>query len=525
MTLLALREDRPTPRAVYNWRVHLCAATASFAACVIGYDSAFIGTAVALPSFGRELGFGGGPPALLRQTIVSVYQAGAFFGSLAAYAAGTVLGRRRTLLGSALVFLVGAGVMLGARGPRAAGLIVAGRVLAGVGVGGCSNVAPVYISELSPPAVRGRLVGLYELSWQVGGLVGFWISYGVERTMAPGRAQWLTPFAVQLIPGGLLLAGAALIPESPRWLFSRGERQRATDILCWLRGLDRGDAYMVEEIRRIDEDLHRHRTQAGAGFWKPFVLLRERQTQWRFVLAALLFFFQNGSGINAINYYSPTVFRSMGVQGLDTSFLTTGIFGLVKTALTVVWLLAMIDHVGRRRLLMVGAVGGSLCMYLVGACIKVSRPESRPAEGAPPLSASGIAAVFFLYLWTAFYTPTWNGTPWVVCSEMFGHGSRSLGQANAAASNWFWNFIVARFTEQMFAAWGPAVFFFFASLMAASFVFVFFCIPETRSLPLELVDRLFQTRPTWRANALLMEELDREAVQVRVDDGEEKAEG
>lgn len=177
MGLLTLHEDRPTPKAVYNWRVYACAAVASFASCMIGYDSAFIGTTLNLPSFVSEFQFKAMSPshlALVKANIVSVYQAGAFFGSLIAYVSNYFWGRKNSLYAFALVFCLGAGMMLGASADRGLGLIYGGRVLAGVGVGGASMIVPIYISELSPPAVRGRLVGIYELGWQIGGLVGFW---------------------------------------------------------------------------------------------------------------------------------------------------------------------------------------------------------------------------------------------------------------------------------------------------------------------------------------------------------------
>jgi hypothetical protein len=105
---------------------------------------------------------------------------------------------------------------------------------------------------------------------------------------------------------------------------------------------------------------------------------------------------------------------------------------------------------------MIGAAGGAFCMYFIGAYIKIANTEAKIASGTDvSLSSGGIAAVFFFYLYTAFYTPSWNGTPWVLNSEMFDQNTRSLGQANAAANNWFWNFIIARFTVQMFNAWGP----------------------------------------------------------------------
>ena len=290
MTLLALKEDRPTPSAVYNWRVYACAAVASFASCMIGYDSAFIGTTLALPSFTEEFHFAEYSAyslAQLKQNIVSVYQAGAFFGSLAAYASSYYLGRRKSLALFTVIFIIGAGIMLGANGDRGPGLIIGGRVLAGLGVGGCSNMTPIYISELAPPAVRGRLVGIYELGWQIGGLVGFWINYGVNTTMAPSQSQWLIPFAVQLIPAGLLFVGTFFIPESPRWLFSKDRREEAMENLCWMRKLAPSDVYIVEEVNYIDEEQERFRREVGGGFWKPFRALKERRIQWRFILGAL----------------------------------------------------------------------------------------------------------------------------------------------------------------------------------------------------------------------------------------------
>jgi sugar porter (SP) family MFS transporter len=425
MGILAFVEDRPTPKAVYNWRVYTAAAIASWASCMIGYDSAFIGTTLALPSFVSEFGFADMTPshlALVKANIVSVYQAGAFFGSFGAYVSSYYLGRRKSLLIWVLVFILGAGLMLGANGDRGLGLIIGGRVLAGLGVGGASNMVPIYISELSPPAVRGRLVGIYELGWQIGGLVGFWINYGLTETMAPSHKQWIIPFAIQLVPAGCLLIGALWIKESPRWLFVNGKREQAMKNLCWIRNLPADDLYIIEEVAAIDAQIEHDRIHVGAGFWKPFAALKQPKVLWRFFLGGMLFLWQNGSGINAINYYSPTVFKSIGITGTSTGFLTTGIFGVVKTVVTVIWLLYLIDRLGRRNLLMIGAAGGSFCMWFIGAYIKLANAGSGTNEGG--LSSGGIAAIFFFYLWTAFYTPSWNGTPWVINSEMFSPATR-----------------------------------------------------------------------------------------------------
>ncbi|KAK5635582.1 hypothetical protein RRF57_011294 [Xylaria bambusicola] len=515
MGLLTLKEDRPTPKAVYNWRVYCSAAVASFAACMIGYDSAFIGTTLALPGFIDEFRFDqleSKEKNLISANIVSLYQAGAFFGSFFAYASTHYLGRRKSLFVASAGFILGAGLMLGANGQRGLGLIYGGRVLAGIGVGACSMIVPIYISELSPPAIRGRLVGLYELGWQVGGLVGFWINYGINLHIPPSHMQWLIPFAVQLIPGGLLFIGAIWIKESPRWLIANGHRDKGISNLCWIRNLPTDEIYIVEEIGFIDAEIERYKREVRAGFWGPFTALKKPKVRWRFFLGSALFFWQNGSGINAINYYSPTVFKSLGITGTNTGFLTTGLFGVVKTVLTIVWLLWLIDRLGRRNLLMIGAAGGSICMWIIGAYIKIAKPEDNVTSTPPP---AGIAAIFFFYLWTAFYTPSWNGTPWVLNSEMLDVNTRSLGQASAAASNWLYNFLISRFTPQLFDALGYGVYFFFASLMILSIIFVFFLVPETKGVPLEAMDRLFETKPVWRAHSKIMDSLREEEQEWR----------
>lgn len=514
MGLLSLVEDRPTPKAVYNWRVYTLAAVASFASCMIGYDSAFIGTTLALPSFMSEFGFESMSKSkqdLVSANIVSCYQAGAFFGAWAGYAGGYFLGRRIGLIIFAALFVLGSGVMLAADQSVGLGPIYGGRVVAGFAIGGASNLVPIYIAELAPPAVRGRLVGIYELGWQFGGLVGFWINYGISKHSHPSHSQWLIPFAVQLIPGGLLLIGCFWIKESPRWLLSKGRREEGLRNLRWIRHLTVEDVYIVEEVAAIDASIEAQVASLGVGFWKPLeTLFRSRRTMWRFFLGSILFMWQNASGINAINYYSPTVFKSLGLTGTSSTFFSTGFYGVVKTVITFVWLLYLIDRFGRRNLLMYGALGGSICMWIIGAFVKLNPPSSRKKLGS-----ESIAAIFFFYLWTACYTPSWNGTPWVINSEMFDMPTRPLGQASAAASNWFWNFIISRFTPQMFATLGYGVYFFFAALMLFAVAFTFFLIPETKGVPLEAMDRVFEIQPALKAHKVLMQELQHRDEQLR----------
>ena len=370
-------------------------------------------------------------------------------------------------------------------------------------------LTPIYISEIAPPAVRGRLVGLYELGWQFGGLVGFWINYGISENIPQSMTSWLIPFAVQLIPAGFLFVGSFWIKESPRWLYLKGRRETALRNLCWIRQLTPSDLYIVEEVLAIDLAIEHQRSKVGLGFWQPFrAVARDRKVLWRFFIGGMLFLWQNGTGINGINYYSPTVFQSIGIVG-NSAFLTTGIFGVVKTAITFLWLFLLIDHLGRRNLLLFGSFGGSLCMWFIAAYIKIAGVNSKNTNTS--LSSGGVAAIFFFYLWTAIYTPTWNGTPWVINAEMFQPNVRALGQASAAMNNWLWNFLISRFTPQMFlSVAGYGVYMFFATMMILSIPFVFFLVPDTKSVPLEAMDRLFEVRPVWRANKIVLSELQNE---------------
>ncbi|KAF2438481.1 general substrate transporter, partial [Karstenula rhodostoma CBS 690.94] len=393
--ILAEIEDRPTPPSVYNWRVYVSAATASFASCMVGYTTSFIGTIVSLQSFKDEFGLSSlsvSQSSLIQANIVSLFQAGAFFGSIFAYSTAYHLGRRITLWTFVIMFIVGACVAFAAIGGHI-GPMYAGRVISGFGVGGCtmimSRVVPIYISEIAPPAIRGRLVGSYELGWQIGGLVGFWINYGMTQSLPYGRNQWLIPFAVQLIPAGIVLIGSLIfLCESPRWLWTRGRREEGVATLCWLRKLQPDDTYFFEEIEMMDLQIQ----GLPSGFLKPIRLaVTDSKVTWRLFLGHMLFVLQNFSGINAINYYSPAIFETMGVTSIKTVDLMTGLFGGVKCIMTILWPTVLIDKLGRRTLFLVGGTVGAACMFVIGALI-ASNSSSSTTDSS--LSSQSIAISF-----------------------------------------------------------------------------------------------------------------------------------
>jgi hypothetical protein len=225
-------------------------------------------------------------------------------------------------------------------------------------------------------------------------------------------------------------------------------------------------------MAEIEMAHERDQAAGGAGFMGPLrTLFRSNAYLKRLAIAVSLFAMQNGTGINAINYYSPTVFKSIGVAGTNTSLLTTGIFGLIKFLGAIIWLLYLVDRFGRKAILMIGAAGGAFSMYYIGAYIAIAKPQNN-APGTP-LSSGGTSAIAFFYIWTIFYSASFNGTPWVYGAEIMPTFVRAATQAVISASNWLFAFLIARFTPQMFAKMGFGVYMFFASMMVVSIPLVY----------------------------------------------------
>ncbi|KAJ6580849.1 general substrate transporter [Mycena capillaripes] len=506
MARLARVEDRPTPEEVYNWKVYANAIIATWAAVMIGYDSAFIGTSISLASFKSEFGLTTKSTTdfnFISANIVSVYQAGCFFGAFIGYLTGYFLGRKYGLLLSSAIFILGAGLQCGANSSTGLGIMYAGRIIVGLGIGIASNLAPIYVAEIAPPAIRGRLIGMYELCWQLGGVIGFWINYGVTQHIPASHKQWFIAFSVQLIPGCLLFIGSFFLVESPRWLVSRDRNADALRNLAKLRNLPEDAPYVVEEYSEIEAAIAHERGLAGAGFFGPMkTVFTSKTLVYRVILGSSLFVWQNGTGINAINYYSPTIFKSIGITGSNTGLLTTGVYGIIKLVGALIWLLYLVDSFGRRGVLLAGSIGGAISMYYIGAYIAIAKPADHPTT---TLSSGGQSAIAFFYIWTIFYSPTWNGTPWVIGAEMFPQHVRTFTQACQAASNWFWGFIITRFTPQMFTSMGYGVYIFFATLMVISVPFVYFILPETKQIPLERMEELFEPgMKPWKAHGIVM---------------------
>lgn len=192
------------------------------------------------------------------------------------------------------------------------GLLYAGRAFTGLGVGSSSLVIPQYIAECSPPAIRGGLVGLFEICLQLGTVIGFWINYGVNQNISPdSRSQWMIPVGVQFGPAILLVIGMFFVVDSPRWLIKNGHLEQATKDLTWLRQLPADHPYILHEMSDIEQQL-KHEEELGSGGNGLKSMFKEafnKETLPRLIAGCTIQILQNTTGINAINYVSSTLYK------------------------------------------------------------------------------------------------------------------------------------------------------------------------------------------------------------------------
>ena len=285
----------------------------------------------------------------------------------------------------------------------------------GLAVGSSSMIIPVYISECGPPAIRGRLVGIFEIFLQFSQIIGFWVNYGVNiHVPASSDTQWHIPFGLQLIPGSLLATCMFLQPESPRWLLNVGRVEDARRVLRRLRKLPVDDSYLNWEINMA---LHQIEEETRAGTKKGLVAklgeILLPANRIRLVIGIVLMFLQNMSGINALNYYTPSIFKSIGFTGTSVGLLATGIFGIIKAAATLVYMIWGVDTLGRRQSLLIGSAGASLALFYLGAYSKLSGSFDAGAADASTKSAGAYVAIVMVYTFAVFYAISWNGIPWI----------------------------------------------------------------------------------------------------------------
>lgn len=277
-----------------------------------------MGSVLALKSFKRDFGlptdksgFADSKNATVSSNVVSLLTAGCFFGAIGAAWLNERFGRRYSLMGLSVVFLIGAALQTGAH--HEIGLIYGGRVIAGLGIGGMSSITPIFVSESAPPAVRGRIAGLFQEFLVIGSTFAYWLGYGVNLHMPSKTKQWRVPVAIQLIPGGFMLLGLFFLKESPRWLMSKGRHEEAVESLCFIRCDTPDSPELQQELAEIRAAVEEELNQTEGITWKECLLPGNR---YRFITGFVLMFWQQFSGTNSIG-------KSFMSQRLEENQLTS----------------------------------------------------------------------------------------------------------------------------------------------------------------------------------------------------------
>jgi SP family galactose:H+ symporter-like MFS transporter len=360
------------------------------------------------------------------------------------------LGRRRTLLLEAVVFAVG--TVLAVIAPSF-GVLVLARAIAGFGVGAASSTGPLYLSEIAPPAVRGRLVTMNQL--QV--TLGIVCAYAVGLIFA-GSASWRPMFAVALLPIAAMLVGMLRAPESPAWLHRRGQHQQAREVV-----LEVADEAEVERLLEgASPAPEGHRRQLGVrALWRS-------PAAPALAIGVTLAAIQQFAGINAVISYAPSIMQRTGLAA-SNSILYSLAIGAINVVATIVSV-RLVDRAGRRPLLLVSIAGAFVSLTLLGLTFAVSLGSS--GSWLALICLIGYVASFAVGLGPIF---------WLLTAELFPPDARAAGASMATATVWFSSFLVGLAFLPVADAIGEGpTFWIFAAVCAFGFAFVQRYVPETK---------------------------------------------
>jgi sugar porter (SP) family MFS transporter len=373
---------------------------------------------------------------------------GAIFGGIPT----NKIGRKNTLLWIGILFLVSAIGSAFANDPIVFAVF---RFIGGIGVGASTIAAPTYISEIAPAKDRGKLVAFYQFNIVLGILVAFLSNYLLKDI---GENSWRWMMGVEAFPAIIYVLLVLFIPKSPRWLLSKFKNNEAKKVLQ-LMGQEADYEKMKQEIELDNEN---------AAIANDTIFLKKYRTP--LILAFLMAFFNQLSGINAFLYYSSRIFQEAGL-GESTALLSSIGIGVVNLVFTLLGVF-LIDKLGRKVLMYIGSVGYIISLSLVAMAFF--------------FHWEGMAVPIFLFLFIAAHAIGQGAVIWVFISEIFPNHLRASGQSFGSTTHWVLAAIIPSLIPYLFSTVGAgAVFLFFAVMMVFQLLFVAFMMPETKGISLE----------------------------------------
>ena len=373
---------------------------------------------------------------------------GAIFGGIPT----NKIGRKNTLLWIGILFFISA---IGSAFANDPFVFAAFRFIGGLGVGASTIAAPAYISEIAPAKDRGRLVAFYQFNIVLGILMAFLSNYLLNDV---GENSWRWMMGVQAIPSVIYVLLIISIPKSPRWLLSKFKNEEARKVLQMM-GQEADYENMKKEIE-IDTN--------NAALANDNIFLKKYRKP--LVLAFLMAFFNQLSGINAFLYYSSRIFQEAGL-GESTALLSSIGIGVVNLIFTLLGVF-LIDRLGRKILMYIGSIGYIISLSLVAMAFF--------------FQWGGIAVPVFLFLFIAAHAIGQGAVIWVFISEIFPNHLRASGQSFGSTTHWILAAIIPSLIPYLFSTVGAGVvFMFFAVMMVFQLLFVAFMMPETKGISLE----------------------------------------
>lgn len=393
---------------------------------------------------------------------VAIALVGTVIGAATAGSLGQRYGSREMLRLTAILYVLSA---LGCAFAPGWTFLLAARFLGGLGIGGSSVLGPVYIAELAPPKLRGRLVGTFQINIVVGILLAYLSNYLISL-LNLGAREWRFQLGIASVPAAIFFALLFGIPRSARWLTTQDRFDEAREVLDMM-----GSPNSEAELADIRESLHMELNQKQASLFET-TGNRLRYGKPIF-LAIAIGAFNQLSGINAILYYLNDIFAAAGFSRISGNMQAVAI-GAMNLVATLVGM-ALIDRVGRKMLLLIGAVGTAICLSIVAAIFATNQHKAL------------LVWAFVAYI--AFFAISQGAVVWVYISEIFPTRVRGKGQSLGSGTHWIMNAALSWIFPVIAARSGAYPFIFFAGMMVLQFIVVLLFFPETKQVSLEELQR------------------------------------
>ncbi len=446
--------DEATRARGYSKLVYVVAAVAATGGLLFGFDTGVISGALLFLRKTFHLGHVG------QEVVVSSVLVGCIFGAAMSGRVTDIFGRKKIILLTALIFAGGS--IISSIAPSA-GILIGGRVVIGVAIGVASYAVPLYISEMSPPKVRGALVSLNQLMITIGILV----SYFVDEIFANVDGTWRWMFFVGVLPSAVLFVGMFFLPNSPRWLAGQKREDEAREVMNRLGNPD-ADAELAEMKKAMALE--------GAGGLKELLAPWVRPA---FFIGIGVMLVQQCTGINTVIYYAPTIFEMAGFASAGAAIGATVSVGVINVLFTVVSIY-LVDRLGRKPLLYMGLTGMSLSLFLLGLAFYLQHHLG---------AALKWVTVASLLVYIASFAISLGPIAWLLISEVFPARIRGTAMSVATLANWLFNFIIAMTFLSIIQSLGQAgAFWLYAAVGVAGLFFTKLFVPETKGVTLETIE-------------------------------------